>query len=158
MMTCNSLTSLTTLLSTSQTARKLLISTVLGASVMASQAWAHGDVTPQKMDTSGLPQLGEEWEETNPYSGNEEAIKIGESAYAQNCARCHGLDGISGGIAPDLRKLEPGYDGDEWFVYRVRNGAVRNGVPYMPKMADYLSQETLWSIRSWLETKYDENL
>lgn len=142
----------------SKTARNLLMTAVLGASVMASQAWAHGDVTPQKVDISALPALGDEWEETNPYTGNEEAIKIGESAYAQNCARCHGLDGISGGIAPDLRKLEPGFDGDEWFVYRVRNGAVRNGVPYMPKMADYLSQETLWSIRAWLETKYDANL
>ncbi len=154
MMTHNSLTPSQPLL----TARKLLMTAVLGASVMASQAWAHGDVTPQKADISALPQLGDEWEETNPYTGNEEAIRIGESAYAQNCARCHGLDGISGGIAPDLRKLEPGYDGDEWFVYRVRNGAVRNGVPYMPKMADYLSQEALWSIRAWLETKYDENL
>jgi cytochrome c-550 PedF len=158
MMTHNSLTPSQSLLSTSQTARKLLMTAVLGASVMASQAWAHGDVTPQKVDTSVLPQLGDEWEETNPYTGIEDAIKIGESAYAQNCARCHGLDGISGGIAPDLRKLEPGYDGDEWFVYRVRNGAVRNGVPYMPKMAEHLSQETLWSIRAWLETKYDENL
>lgn len=138
--------------------RKLLTAALVTASLVSTQLWAHGDVTPQKMDISSLPKLGEEWESANPYSGNEDAVKIGESAYAQNCARCHGLDAISGGIAPDLRKLEPGVDGDEWFVYRVRNGAVRNGVPYMPKMADYLSQEALWSIRTWLETKYDENL
>ncbi len=115
--------------------------------------WAHGDVTPQAIDTSDLEPLGDEWREENPYRGNARAIEIGESAYAQNCARCHGLDAISGGIAPDLRLLDHGVDGDEWFVYRVRNGAVRNGVPYMPKMADFLSQEGLWAIRSWLETR-----
>lgn len=129
--------------------KSLALTTALFAS---SQIWAHGDVTPQTVDVSGLDQLGEEWLEENPYRDNELAIKIGQSAYAQNCARCHGLDAISGGIAPDLRELEPGMAGDEWFAYRVINGATRNGVPYMPKMADFLSQEALWSIRSWLET------
>ncbi len=123
------------------------------ALALAGQVWAHGDVTPQSVDTAGLDPLGEEWLEENPYRGNELAIKIGESAYTQNCARCHGLEAISGGIAPDLRELEAGMEGDEWFAYRVVNGAVRNGVPYMPKMADFLSQEALWSIRTWLETR-----
>ncbi|WP_210397425.1 cytochrome c-550 PedF [Motiliproteus sediminis] len=118
----------------------------------SAQLWAHGDVTPQSVDVSGLEPLGEEWVEENPYRGNELAIKIGQSAYAQNCARCHGLDAISGGIAPDLRELPEGLEGDEWYAYRVINGATRNGVPYMPKMADFLSQEALWSIRSWLDT------
>ncbi|MFL0806993.1 MAG: cytochrome c-550 PedF [Oceanobacter sp.] len=129
---------------------------VAGCVAFSGAVWAHGDVTPQAVDIGGLEKLGEEWREENPYRGNELAIEVGKSAYAQNCARCHGLDGISGGIAPDLRELEPGMDGDEWFVYRVRNGAVRNGVPYMPKMADFLSQEALWSIRAWLETLYVE--
>ena len=99
-----------------------------------------------------LPPLGTEWLEQNPYSGNQDAIIVGASAYNQNCARCHGLEGISGGIAPDLRELEAGPEGDEWYVYRVREGATRNNVPYMPRMADFLSQESLWAIRAWLET------
>jgi len=137
-----------------------LLATTIGASILAvSQlTFAHGDVTPQAVNTDSLPKLGEEWREENPYSGNEEAIKIGASAYNQNCARCHGLEGISGGIAPDLRKLEPGLEGDEWFTYRVRNGATRNGIPYMPKFEGILSQEALWTIRAWLETRYDPNL
>ncbi len=125
---------------------------VLALSTISSTATAHGDVTPQSVDISELPTLGQEWLEENPYHGNEKAIAVGSSAYNQNCARCHGLEGISGGIAPDLRELESGIDGDEWYVYRVRYGATRNGVPYMPKMADYLSQEALWSIRAWLES------
>lgn len=122
---------------------------------------AHGPVTPQAIDTSTLPQLGKEWTETNPYREQKgdirtEVLRIGASAYNQNCARCHGLGGISGGIAPDLRKLAPDYDGDEWYIYRVQNGAVRNGAVYMPKMSEHLSQEALWSIRTWLESVSDK--
>lgn len=124
---------------------------------ISGQVLAHGDVTPQSIDVTGLQPLGEEWLESNPYTEEYEnrdlAVKIGESAYTQNCARCHGLDAISGGIAPDLRYLEPGIEGDEWYQYRVVNGAVRDGRVYMPKMAEHLSQEALWAIRAWLETK-----
>ncbi|WP_428635123.1 cytochrome c-550 PedF [Sedimenticola sp.] len=137
-----------------------LVTNTLGAVSLALSQFsvAHGNVTPQAVDITGLKELGEEWLETNPYTGNKTAIKIGASAYNQNCARCHGLEAISGGIAPDLRKLEPGAEGDEWFTYRVRNGATRNGIPYMPKFEGVLSQEALWAIRAWLETRYDANL
>ena len=69
--------------------------------LVTANAMAHGDVTPQAVDTSELPQLGDEWLKTNPYTGNELAIKIGDSAYNQNCARCHGLEVISGGTGDD---------------------------------------------------------
>ncbi len=50
-------------------------------------ARSHGDVNPQPVDTTGLPPLGEAWRKTNPYRKNELAIKIGGSAYNQQCAR-----------------------------------------------------------------------
>ena len=139
--------------------KKLLVLATAGllSAAISGQVLAHGDVTPQSIDVTGLQPLGEEWLESNPYTEEYEnrdlAVKIGESAYTQNCARCHGLDAISGGIAPDLRYLEPGIEGDEWYQYRVVNGAVRDGRVYMPKMAEHLSQEALWAIRAWLETK-----
>ncbi|EOD79145.1 Cytochrome C550 (Soluble cytochrome C) [Grimontia indica] len=132
-------------------------------SVLSTQlAFAHGDVTPQSIDTSTIPTLGQEWSETNPYRELDgdvrvEIERLGASAYNQNCARCHGLEGISGGIAPDLRMLAPDYDGDEWYVYRVQNGAVRNGAVYMPKMTEHLNQEALWAIRTWLESVAPDN-
>lgn len=119
---------------------------------MSSAAFGHGDVTPQPVDTAGLAKLGPGWKDKNPYRGNPRAIEIGASAFNQNCARCHGLGAVSGGIAPDLRYLEPGEAGDEWFKERVINGSVRNGVTYMPQFGDALGQEALWSIRSWLDT------
>ena len=128
----------------------------VGMVAMVGVAAAHGNVTPQAVDTTGLPSVGQEWLAANPFRGNPKAIEIGASAYNQNCARCHGLEAISGGIAPDLRFLPVGDDGDEWFKYRVQNGSVRDGRVYMPKMYPILSQEALWSIRSWLETMHVE--
>ncbi|WP_165664794.1 cytochrome c-550 PedF [Metapseudomonas otitidis] len=135
------------------TLRGLLLLAGLGLSGLAL---AHGDVVPQAVNTVGLEPLGKEWRETNPYRApyekNALAVEIGSSAYNQNCARCHGLEAKSGGIAPDLRYLETDASGDEWFKERVINGAVRDGAVYMPKMADFLSQEALWAIRAYLES------
>ncbi len=137
---------------------KLLLTRICGALLLAStmQVWAHGDVTPQSIDITGLEPIKDSdttWVDTNPYSSNERAIEIGKHAFAQNCARCHGIDAISGGIAPDLReKLPLGQEGDEIFKERMINGAIRNGVTYMPKFDGIVKQEGLWAIRTWLET------
>lgn len=119
-------------------------------------ARAHGDVTPQPVDVSGLQPLGSEWRSTNPYRGDPQAIAIGASAYNQNCARCHGLEAVSGGIAPDLRHLPKGDEGDEIYVMRVRKGSSRDGRVYMPPFEGILSQEALWAIRAWLESVHGE--
>jgi len=124
-----------------------------GTLVVAGAASAHGDVVPQPVDTGNLKKLGSAWLDSNPYRGNTEAISIGKAAFAQNCARCHGIDAVSGGIAPDLReKLPLGQEGDDIFKERMVNGAIRNGVTYMPKFDGIVAQEGLWAIRTWLET------
>ncbi len=120
----------------------------------------HGDVTPQAVDTEGLPQMGAEWVDENPFRADEElrpkALEIGMSAYNQNCARCHGLEAISGGIAPDLRYLEETLEGDEWYKERVINGAVRDGKVYMPKFDGVISQEGLWAIRTYVDSRGED--
>ncbi len=129
------------------------VAVAAGIAGAATFAFAHGDVQPQPVDTTGLKPLGDEWLEENPYRGNELAIKIGEHGYTQNCARCHGIAAVSGGLAPDLRLLDPGAEGDEWFIQRTRDGYSQNGVSKMPAYNGILSQEAMWAIRSWLETK-----
>jgi len=123
-----------------------------GLALGAGLAHAHGDVTPQAVDVSSLPKLGEEWRAVNPYRDNAEAIRVGDSAFNQNCARCHGLGAVSGGIAPDLRKLDIAPETDEYFLQRIRNGVSRNGAVYMPPFEGMLSQEAMWAIKAWLET------
>jgi cytochrome c-550 PedF len=123
-------------------------------------AYGHGNVTPQPIDIAGLKPLGEEWLKENPYRTDaamkELAISIGSSGYNQNCARCHGLEVISGGLAPDLRYLELGQPGDEWFMERIRGGYAQNGVTKMPKFEGVFSQEAMWAIRTFLESKHLE--
>lgn len=127
----------------------------LGAPALIAPSLAHGDVTPQAVDTSKLADIGTDWLKANPYRGNAVAIEIGKSAYGQNCARCHGLDAISGGIAPDLRYLDKDDAGDEWYIQRFQHGASRDGKVYMPPMGEALGQKAGWAIRSWLDTVYD---
>ena len=148
--------------------------TLAALALAGLSAWAvaHGDVTPQAVDTSSLPQLGEEWRAENPYRANDKAIAIGSSAYNQNCARCHGLEAISGGIAPDLRKLDNDCASakdarrkaacvkeiDDYFSSSVRRGKVRNGAVYMPPFEGILTQEAVWSIKAYLETRREKPL
>lgn len=126
---------------------------VAGFAIASQPAHAHGDVTPQAVDVSTLPPLGEVVREANPYRDNAEAIRVGTSAYNQNCARCHGLEAISGGIAPDLRKLDLDPDTDMYFYGSVLAGKVRNGAVYMPPFREILPQEAIWSIKAYLETR-----
>lgn len=134
---------------------------LLAAALPLHFAFAHGDVQPQPVDTAGLEPVAEDWVDENPYriKGGDQydlATKIGSSGYNQNCARCHGLQVISGGIAPDLRFLDEGIEGDEWFLQRVRKGYSQNGAYKMPPFEEVLSQEAMWAIRSYIETRSDE--
>jgi len=132
--------------------RAVWMSLAVAALIAPVVTLSHGNVQPQPVETKGLEPLGEAWRPSNPYRGNALAIKIGESAYAMQCARCHGIQGVSGGLAPDLRSLDQGDDGDRFFMPPTRNGVFRDGRTLMPKYEGILSQEAMWAIRSWLET------
>jgi len=146
----------------------------LGLGLGAAAALAHGDMVPQAVDTSSLPQLGAKWREANPYAskdapGHKEALRIGTSAYNQNCARCHGLEAISGGIAPDLRKFDEECTGyadaakakacfaemEDFYLGTVRRGRTRDGRVYMPPFEGTLTQEAIWAIRTYLDQQRD---
>src|SRR5436190_11004560 len=143
------------------------LAAALLALAACTSAFAHGDVVPQAVDTTSLPALGEAWRDENPFRNHDAAIKVGTSAYNQNCARCHGLEAISGGIAPDLRKIDnecattkdPARkaacvkDNDGYFLTTVRNGRTRNGAAYMPPFEGTLNQEAIWSINAYLERR-----
>jgi len=142
--------------------RNTLAATGLGLALVGTMALAHGDAAPQAVDTEGLPEVGEEWLIENPYRMTEvstevwqRALEIGASGYNQNCARCHGLEAVSGGLAPDLRYLEAEEYGDEWYVERFRHGYTQNGTTKMPAFGELLGQEAAWAIRTYIETRPD---
>lgn len=150
---------------TIRTGRAALIAAAAIASLsIGTSLYAHGNVTPQAVDTSALPDIAggnDVWLAANPYANaapdvKAKAMDIGQSAYGQNCARCHGLDAISGGIAPDLRYLELGDSGDEWFMERFRHGSSHDGKVYMPPFGEVLGQKAGWAIRTWVESKHTD--
>jgi cytochrome c-550 PedF len=148
--------------------RTLVATAAMAGAVLTSLfAFAHGNVVPQGVDTTGLPVLGDKWRDENPYRTNALALKIGTSAYNQNCARCHGIEAISGGIAPDLRQLDRDCVGlrnepkkqacfkemDAYYLATVRTGKVRNGAVYMPPFEGVFNQEAMWAIKTYLDTR-----
>jgi cytochrome c-550 PedF len=153
------------------TFRILAATLIAGSAFLSLPAAAHGNVVPQSVDTTGLTPLGDKWQDQNPYRGNKLALKIGASAYNQNCARCHGLEAVTGGIAPDLRLLDRDCadvknenkkkacfkDTDNYFLTSIRNGKVRNGAVYMPPFEGVFNQEAMWAIKTYLEARRDAN-
>jgi len=119
------------------------------------------------VDQSGLPPLGAEVR-TNPYRANTRAIEVGQSAFNQACARCHGIDANPAGApAPDLRQLnrycrrigEPAVqaaclaDNDAYFSKTVANGKTIVGVMHMPPWKNVLSPELVWAIQAFVEAR-----
>ena len=134
--------------------------------LVAVNAWAHGDVTPHPLETSNLPQLGKEWVD-NPYRGNADAIEVGKVGYLHNCAGCHGLNGISGGVAPDLLKVTADCAGmaksaqpaclketDDYFKDIVMDGKKTSDGRYtMPGYGSVFTQEAVWALKSYLDQR-----
>lgn len=143
--------------------KALMTLVAAGCIAIPVQILAHGDVAPQPMNTDALPEVGEEWLTENPYRADKvgeetwlAAVKIGDSGYNQNCARCHGLGAVSGGLAPDLRFLEAEEYGDEWFIERFRHGYIQDGTTKMPPFGDVLGQKAAWAIRTYVETRPED--
>ena len=132
------------------------------------QAQAETPAPPQ-VDTSALPPVAQAWQEPNPYRNTPaqaEAQALGRLAFNQTCARCHGADADgSRAPAPDLRRLSrhcnalnPGAwrdrcmaDADAYFLKSVRFGKKKFDIEHMPAWDGVLSQEVVWSIRSFVE-------
>jgi len=98
--------------------KTLISSGLLGAAIMVMPA-AHADITlrhaltGEVLDLSfakkgGNTDVFKQFMQTgkNPYNGNEEAIKKGESLYMTGCSGCHGHEAEG--------KLGPGLADDYW--------------------------------------------
>lgn len=154
---------------TLKTLRALAAGLLLGS--VAIGALAHGDVTPHPVDTTGLKPLGTEWMEPNPYRGDEQAVKAGAVGYLHNCAGCHGLNAVSGGVAPDLLKLNKEClsmkskalqatcmkDTDDYFKDITLKGKKNSEGRYtMPAYGAVFTQEAVWAIKAYLDSRTTE--
>lgn len=140
-----------------------MMAVLFSASALANEVAVAPSVSPD-----GLPPLGETWRSENPYRGNPEAIAIGQQAYNQACARCHGADASTNAApAPDLRNLNRFCrrisdaelnaacmrDNDAYFAKTVRHGKIILGVTHMPPWQGVLKQELAWAIQTFVESR-----
>lgn len=77
---------------------------------------------------------------------SEEAVHQGNVMYHRTCGKCHGRNGISGGIAPDLRRFQ---GNDQEFMTTVQTG--RPGT-MMPAWKEVLSEDELTQIRAYVKS------
>lgn len=138
---------------------------------LALDVAAHGDVTPHPVDTSSLKPIGSEWVIPSPYRGNVQAAVVGADGYLHNCAGCHGLNAVSGGVAPDLLKatlecLDMASasaqascmkDGDEFFRDITLAGKKTSEGRYtMPPYNEVFTQEAVWAVKAYIDARAAE--
>ncbi|WP_367067514.1 c-type cytochrome [Oryzisolibacter sp. LB2S] len=141
-------------------------SSIALAAIFSLNSQAIERVAPQ-VDTTALPPQAATWQEPNPLRGNAQAAAIGQIAFNQSCARCHGQDANgSRSPAPDLRRISKGCrriqdealrerclaDGDAFFIKSVRYGKQKFGIVHMPPWEGVISPELAWALRSFVET------
>lgn len=146
---------------------RTLLRLCAGLALAAAGTGAHAieRIAPQ-VDTSALPAQARTWAEPNPLRGNAQAIAIGQSAFNQSCARCHGADANgSRSPAPDLRRLGKVClriedaalrqrcqgDADAFFIKSLRWGKQKFGIVHMPPWDGVIAPELAWALRSFVE-------
>ena len=136
------------------------------AAIWALNCEAMEQIAPQ-VDTTALPDQARTWQEPNPLRGNPRAAVIGQQAFNQSCARCHGENANGArSPAPDLRRMgsrckrieDPALrqrclgDADAFFIKSVRYGKQKFGIVHMPPWEGMVSPELAWALRSFVET------
>ena len=138
--------------------RRNALASVAAALALCAPALAD-EWSPKPLGTPGLPSLGPAWRKTNPFRGDSTALKLGEAGFRLDCARCHGEAAV-GGVAgmekvPSLRLMDKDEAGDALYIAHTRNGYVESGVVKAPAFEGVLSQEAMWAIRTYLDSRYD---
>ena len=128
------------------------------------------DQAPASSDGQ-LPVLSDPKTESNPYRDRADIATIGREIFNHNCSRCHGVDAVASGTgampAPDLRRLGSycrrladetfkttcRNDTDAYFLKSALKGKTIVGVEHMPAWENILSRESLWAIRTYLESR-----
>ena len=94
-------------------------------------------------------------QDKNPFAGDPNAAKLGESQFRANCAFCHGLGARGGGRGPDLtwaQKRHGNADGD---LFRTINQGVP-GTAMPPNGATQqgvgMTEDEIWQVISYIRS------
>ncbi len=104
---------------------------------LATPMAAEGDEAPKKL---------------NPYTGNEEAIKVGRKLFVTyGCSGCHGLGG-GGGMGHPLTDDVWKHGGDDATLMSLIKGDLTGST--MPKFGQTLDEDQIWKLIAYVRSLY----
>jgi cytochrome c oxidase cbb3-type subunit 3 len=102
--------------------------------------------------------LGATWllaQDKNPFAGDAQAAKVGESQFRANCAFCHGLGARGGGRGPDLTRAQKRHGNSDADLYRTINEGVP-GTAMPPNGATQqgvgMTEEEIWQVIRYIRS------
>jgi cytochrome c oxidase cbb3-type subunit III len=94
-------------------------------------------------------------QDKNPFAGDPNAAKIGESQFRANCAFCHGLGARGGGRGPDLTRAQKRHGTSDADLFRTINEGVP-GTAMPPNGATQqgvgMTQEEVWQVITYIRS------
>jgi cytochrome c oxidase cbb3-type subunit III len=91
----------------------------------------------------------QEKEPSNPFGGQAEAVREGESLFRNQCAMCHGTNAQGGLKGPSLSSGRLTHGSGDAALFRV----ITRGVPGTAMSASELAPERIWKIVAYLRTR-----
>ena len=94
-------------------------------------------------------------QDKNPFAGDPNAAKVGESQFRANCAFCHGLGARGGGRGPDLTRAQKKHGNADGDLFRTINEGVP-GTAMPPNGATQqgvgMTAEEIWQVISYIRS------
>jgi cytochrome c oxidase cbb3-type subunit 3 len=94
-------------------------------------------------------------QDKNPFAGDANAAKVGESQFRANCAFCHGLGARGGGRGPDLTRAQKRHGNADGDLFRTINQGVP-GTAMPPNGATQqgvgMTEDEIWQVISYIRS------
>jgi cytochrome c oxidase cbb3-type subunit III len=94
-------------------------------------------------------------QDKNPFAGDANAAKVGESQFRANCAFCHGLGARGGGRGPDLTRVQKKHGNADGDLYRTINEGVP-GTAMPPNGATQqgvgMTEAEIWQVITYIRS------
>jgi cytochrome c oxidase cbb3-type subunit III len=102
-----------------------------------------------------LARLPASAQDKNPFAGDANAAKVGESQFRANCAFCHGLGARGGGRGPDLTRAQKKHGNGDADLYRTINEGVP-GTAMPPNGATQqgvgMTEAEIWQVITYIRS------
>jgi cytochrome c oxidase cbb3-type subunit III len=94
-------------------------------------------------------------QDKNPFAGDANAAKVGESQFRANCAFCHGLGARGGGRGPDLTRAQKRHGNADGDLFRTINQGVP-GTAMPPNGATQqgvgMTDDEIWQVITYIRS------